>query len=109
MLARELHVHSPQSGQVFLKVNCTALPLELVESKLSDISAALHRHAVSEDDRHVRSRRRPAPSCSTRSATSVRIQWPSSFDSTQYIVLMNLTRSNKLIKMISSDDSVMKA
>jgi two-component system, NtrC family, response regulator AtoC len=34
VLARELHAHSPRSGQVFLKVNCAALPSELVESEL---------------------------------------------------------------------------
>ena len=34
VLARELHAQSPRSGQVFLKVNCAALPSELVESEL---------------------------------------------------------------------------
>ncbi len=34
ILARELHAHSPRSGKVFLKLNCAALPSELVESEL---------------------------------------------------------------------------
>ena len=31
ILARELHANSPRSGKVFLKLNCAALPSELVE------------------------------------------------------------------------------
>jgi two-component system, NtrC family, response regulator AtoC len=34
VLARELHAHSPRAGNVFLKLNCAALPSELVESEL---------------------------------------------------------------------------
>ena len=34
ILARELHANSPRSGKVFLKLNCAALPSELVESEL---------------------------------------------------------------------------
>jgi two-component system, NtrC family, response regulator AtoC len=34
VLARELHAHSPRVGQPFLKLNCAALPSELVESEL---------------------------------------------------------------------------
>jgi len=34
MLARELHANSPRAGKVFLKLNCAALPSELVESEL---------------------------------------------------------------------------
>src|SRR5207253_6657545 len=34
VIARELHVQSPRSGKPFLKVNCAALPSELVESEL---------------------------------------------------------------------------
>ncbi len=34
MLARELHANSPRSGKTFLKLNCAALPSELVESEL---------------------------------------------------------------------------
>jgi two-component system response regulator AtoC len=34
VLARELHAHSPRSKKLFLKVNCAALPSELVESEL---------------------------------------------------------------------------
>ncbi len=34
MLARELHANSPRAGRVFLKLNCAALPAELVESEL---------------------------------------------------------------------------
>jgi two-component system response regulator AtoC len=34
VLARELHSHSPRSGKIFLKLNCAALPSELVESEL---------------------------------------------------------------------------
>jgi two-component system, NtrC family, response regulator AtoC len=34
VLARELHASSPRSGKVFLKLNCAALPSELVESEL---------------------------------------------------------------------------
>jgi two-component system response regulator AtoC len=34
VLARELHAHSPRSKKAFLKVNCAALPSELVESEL---------------------------------------------------------------------------
>lgn len=34
VLARELHAHSPRSKKPFLKVNCAALPSELVESEL---------------------------------------------------------------------------
>ena len=34
MLARELHANSPRAGEVFLKLNCAALPSELVESEL---------------------------------------------------------------------------
>jgi two-component system response regulator AtoC len=34
VLARELHAHSPRSSKVFLKLNCAALPSELVESEL---------------------------------------------------------------------------
>jgi two-component system response regulator AtoC len=34
VLARELHRQSPRSGKPFLKVNCAALPSELVESEL---------------------------------------------------------------------------
>jgi two-component system, NtrC family, response regulator AtoC len=34
VLARELHARSPRSEKLFLKVNCAALPSELVESEL---------------------------------------------------------------------------
>ncbi len=34
VLARELHASSPRAGKVFLKLNCAALPSELVESEL---------------------------------------------------------------------------
>jgi two-component system response regulator AtoC len=34
VLARQLHGHSPRSGKPFVKVNCAALPSELVESEL---------------------------------------------------------------------------
>ena len=34
VLARELHAHSPRAGKIFLKLNCAALPSELVESEL---------------------------------------------------------------------------
>jgi len=34
MLARELHARSPRAGKPFLKLNCAALPSELVESEL---------------------------------------------------------------------------
>lgn len=34
VFARELHVRSPRAKKVFLKVNCAALPSELVESEL---------------------------------------------------------------------------
>jgi len=34
VLARELHAHSPRAGKAFLKLNCAALPSELVESEL---------------------------------------------------------------------------
>jgi len=34
VLARELHAHSARSGKVFLKLNCAALPSELLESEL---------------------------------------------------------------------------
>ena len=34
VLARELHVSSPRAAKVFLKLNCAALPSELVESEL---------------------------------------------------------------------------
>ena len=34
VLARELHNNSPRSGKIFLKLNCAALPSELVESEL---------------------------------------------------------------------------
>jgi len=34
ILARELHANSPRAGKVFLKLNCAALPSELVESEL---------------------------------------------------------------------------
>jgi two-component system response regulator AtoC len=34
VLARELHAHSPRAAKVFLKLNCAALPSELVESEL---------------------------------------------------------------------------
>jgi two-component system, NtrC family, response regulator AtoC len=34
VLARELHAHSPRNKKTFLKVNCAALPSELVESEL---------------------------------------------------------------------------
>jgi len=34
VLARELHAHSPRANKAFLKVNCAALPSELVESEL---------------------------------------------------------------------------
>jgi len=34
VLARDLHDHSPRSGKIFLKLNCAALPSELVESEL---------------------------------------------------------------------------
>jgi two-component system response regulator AtoC len=34
VLARELHANSPRAGSVFLKLNCAALPSELVESEL---------------------------------------------------------------------------
>ena len=34
VLARELHSHSPRAGKIFLKLNCAALPSELVESEL---------------------------------------------------------------------------
>jgi two-component system response regulator AtoC len=34
VIARELHAHSPRAGKVFLKLNCAALPSELVESEL---------------------------------------------------------------------------
>jgi two-component system response regulator AtoC len=34
VLARELHANSPRAAKVFLKLNCAALPSELVESEL---------------------------------------------------------------------------
>lgn len=34
VLARYIHEHSPRSHQIFLKLNCAALPSELVESEL---------------------------------------------------------------------------
>ena len=34
VLARELHAHSPRAGKILLKLNCAALPSELVESEL---------------------------------------------------------------------------
>lgn len=34
VLARELHANSPRAGKVFLKLNCAALPSELLESEL---------------------------------------------------------------------------
>jgi two-component system response regulator AtoC len=34
VLARELHSHSPRKNKIFLKLNCAALPSELVESEL---------------------------------------------------------------------------
>lgn len=34
VIARELHVRSPRAGKPFLKLNCAALPSELVESEL---------------------------------------------------------------------------
>src|SRR5579863_6275300 len=34
VLARELHAQSPRAGKPFLKLNCAALPSELVESEL---------------------------------------------------------------------------
>ena len=34
MLARELHANSPRANKAFLKLNCAALPSELVESEL---------------------------------------------------------------------------
>jgi two-component system response regulator AtoC len=34
VLARSIHNQSPRAGQVFLKLNCAALPSELVESEL---------------------------------------------------------------------------
>ncbi len=34
ILARELHNNSPRAGKIFLKLNCAALPSELVESEL---------------------------------------------------------------------------
>jgi len=34
VFARELHANSPRAGKIFLKLNCAALPAELVESEL---------------------------------------------------------------------------
>ena len=34
VIARELHAQSPRAGRAFLKLNCAALPSELVESEL---------------------------------------------------------------------------
>ncbi len=34
VIARELHAQSPRAGKLFLKLNCAALPSELVESEL---------------------------------------------------------------------------
>ena len=34
VLARQVHAYSPRAGKVFLKLNCAALPSELVESEL---------------------------------------------------------------------------
>jgi len=34
VFARELHANSPRAGKIFLKLNCAALPSELVESEL---------------------------------------------------------------------------
>ena len=34
VIARDLHDNSPRSGKIFLKLNCAALPTELVESEL---------------------------------------------------------------------------
>jgi two-component system response regulator AtoC len=34
VVARELHANSPRAGKIFLKLNCAALPSELVESEL---------------------------------------------------------------------------
>src|SRR5262245_41186151 len=34
VLARELHANSPRADKIFLKLNCAALPSELVESEL---------------------------------------------------------------------------
>jgi len=34
VLSRELHANSPRAGKIFLKLNCAAVPSELVESEL---------------------------------------------------------------------------
>lgn len=34
VLSKELHANSPRAGKIFLKLNCAALPSELVESEL---------------------------------------------------------------------------
>ena len=58
ILAREMHANSPRAAKVFLKLNCAALPSELVESELFGYERGAFTGRVSEKNRDVRSRRR---------------------------------------------------
>ena len=53
VLARELHANSPRAGKSFLKLNCAALPSELVESELFGYERGAFHRRVPEEGRHV--------------------------------------------------------
>ena len=78
VIARELHAQSPRAKKAFLKVNCAALPSELVESEL---------FGYERERLRAPSRKRPAcsklpmaePSCWMKSATWTYDSRPSCF------------------------------
>ena len=53
VLARELHAKSPRAGKIFLKLNCAALPSELVESELFGYERGRVHRSISEKSRYV--------------------------------------------------------
>ncbi len=58
VIARELHAQSPRAKKAFLKVNCAALPSELVESELVRLRTGSVHGRLPEKGRHVRNCRR---------------------------------------------------